>query len=154
MPEFGYSYNRYNATTQVRARLSEVDISPKGAREVALAIKGMSLAQARDFLKAVIEKRRPVAFRRYHKEGAHRRGLEGFHSGRYPVKVAKNFLELLDNLEANATYKGLDLDRLRLIHVAAYPGRKLKRYQPRAFGRSSPAFKTLTHVEAVAEEVS
>jgi large subunit ribosomal protein L22 len=53
----------------------------------------------------------------------------------------------------NAENKGLDTENLKIIHASAYPGMKLKRYQPRAFGRSSPKFETLTHVEIVLEEM-
>jgi len=68
------------------------------------------------------------------------------------VKAAKHILRILDGAEANAEYKGLDTDRLRIIHASAYPGMKIKRYMPRAFGRSSPKFKTLCHIEVVLEE--
>ena len=72
--------------------------------------------------------------------------------GRYPVKAAQNVLNILLNAENNAEFKGLDLDRVRVIHAATSLGRKIKKYIPRAFGRSSPYFKTLTHVEIVLEE--
>jgi len=52
----------------------------------------------------------------------------------------------------NAEYKGLDVERLRIIHASAYPGMKIKRYIERAYGRSSPRFETLCHVELVLEE--
>jgi large subunit ribosomal protein L22 len=68
------------------------------------------------------------------------------------VKAAKNILKLLDGAEANAENKGLDTDRLRIVHAAAYPGMKIKRYKPRAQGRSSPKFETLTHIELALEE--
>ncbi|MGF3523110.1 MAG: 50S ribosomal protein L22, partial [Candidatus Bathyarchaeia archaeon] len=60
--------------------------------------------------------------------------------------------KILKNAEANAENKGLDTDKLRIIHTAAYPGMKIKRYTPRAHGRASPKYETLTHVEIVLEE--
>lgn len=152
MPEFGYSAQLYNPASDVRGSLREVDVSPKEARELAEYIKGMSLDRARSVLNEVIELKRAVPFRRYKKGIAHHR-VEGFYAGRYPVKAARLFLKLLDNLEASAIYKGFDVSRLVLVHVAAYPGRKLKRYQPRAFGRSSPRNRVLVHIEAVARVV-
>jgi large subunit ribosomal protein L22 len=68
------------------------------------------------------------------------------------VKVARAVLRLLESLEANAEYRGLDPSRLKLIHAAAYPGRRLKRYVPRAFGRASPKDKVLVHIELVGAE--
>jgi large subunit ribosomal protein L22 len=97
----------------VRAALRETDISHKHAREIGLAIKGMSLERARNVLDQVIEKKVAVPYRRYHNEVAHRSNIrDGFSSGRFPNKASKEFLRLLDNLESNAEYKGMDLDRL------------------------------------------
>lgn len=152
MPQFKYSYAEYNPTSQARASLREVDISPKAAREVCEAIKGLNLDKAKALLKDVIAFKRAIPYKRYKKKVPHRRQLNGFYSGRFPVKVAKLMLKLLDNLEANADYKGLDVTRLKIVHAAAYPGRKIKKYFPRAFGRTSPHFKVLVHVEVVGEE--
>jgi large subunit ribosomal protein L22 len=73
-------------------------------------------------------------------------------SGRYPEKAATEILKLLDNLESNAEYKGMDLDRLKIINATVHKGRLLKRFIPRAMGRSSAKNNTLTHVEIVAQE--
>jgi large subunit ribosomal protein L22 len=152
MPEFGYSFVQYNEVSDVRGSLREVDVSPKEAREVANYIKGMSLDRAKQVLQEVIEKKRIVPFKRYHHKVAHHK-VEGFYAGRYPVKAAKYFLKLLENLESNALYKGLDVSRLIIIHTSAYPGRKLVRYIPRAFGRRSPKRRVYVHIEAVARVV-
>ena len=152
MPQFGYSYTEYNPTLQVRASLREVDVSPKAAREVCEAIKGLSLDKARALLQDVMAFKRAIPYKRYKKKVPHRRQLSGFYAGRFPVKVAKLMLKLLDNLEANADFKGLDVTRLKIVHATAYPGRKIEKYFSRAFGRSSPNFKILVHIEVVGEE--
>ena len=36
-----------------------------------------------------------------------------------PKKAASEFLRILDNLESNAEYKGMDLDRLRIVSHCA-----------------------------------
>jgi large subunit ribosomal protein L22 len=73
--------------------------------------------------------------------------------GKYPDKAATAILRVVESAEANAEDKGLDIDRLRIIHASAYPGIKLKRAIPRAFGRSTPKNMTLTHVEIALEEM-
>jgi large subunit ribosomal protein L22 len=98
-------------------------------------------------------KKKAIPFRRFNKKVGHRHGLEKAFSGRYPVNAAQQILNVLEGAEANAEYKGLDLERLKIIHASAYPGMKIKRFIPRAFGRSSPRFNTLTHVELVLEEM-
>ena len=97
--------------------------------------------------------KRSVPFRRFKKKVGHRKDLQGFATGRYPVKAAKYILDVLKNVENNAEFKGLELDRCVIIHAAAYPGRKVQNIFPRAFGRSSPKINTLTHVEIAVEEL-
>ncbi|KPV65430.1 MAG: 50S ribosomal protein L22P [Candidatus Bathyarchaeota archaeon BA1] len=153
MPKWGYSIVGLDPDTTVRASGREVRVSHKAAREVCKTIRGMKLDEAKDFLQQVILKRRPVPFRRFSKKVGHRRGLQKAYAGRYPVKAAQKVLEVLEGAEANAEYKGLDVERLRIIHASAYPGMKIRRYIPRAFGRASPRFETLCHLELVLEQM-
>ena len=53
----------------------------------------------------------------------------------------------------NAEYKGMDLDRLKIINAVVHKGRILKRFIPRAMGRATPKNDVLTHVELVAQEI-
>ncbi len=68
MGRFDYAFQNYDATRHVRSSVREKDMSHKHAREVAVAIKGLSIEKARDYLLAVINQKRAVAFRRYKKE--------------------------------------------------------------------------------------
>lgn len=153
MPEWGYSVAEVlDPERTVKASGREVRISHKSAREICKLINGAMLAQAKRYLEDVIAKRRAVPFKRFKKKVGHRRGLTGAYVGRYPVKAAKQILKILQGAEANAENKGLDPERLRIIHASAYPGMKIKRYMPRAFGRATPKFETLCHIEVVLEE--
>lgn len=153
MPHYSYAFQNFDKARHVRASVREKSISHKHSREIALAISGKSIEKAREFLENVVVKKEAVPYRRYHNEVAHRSNIrDGFSSGRFPQKAAREFLKLLDNLESNAEYKGMDLDRLRIASAVVHKGTKLKRFQPRAMGRSSPKFDTLVHVELVAQE--
>ena len=153
MPNYSYSFENYEKSRHVRSSLRDKSISHKHSREIALAIKGKSIEKAREFLEDVLSKKIAVPYRRYHNEVAHRSNIQdGFCSGRYPNKATSEFLKLLDNLESNAEYKGMDLDRLRIISAVVHKGTKLERFTPRAMGRSSPKIDTLVHVELVAQE--
>ena len=152
MGRFDYAFQNYDATRHVRSSLREKDISHKHAREVAVAIKGMTIEKARDYLQAVINKERAVAFRRFKNQVGHKSD-PGMMAGRYPQKTAKEFIKALDNLESNAEYKGMDLDRLKLINVTTHKGVLIKRFTPRAMGRATPKNNVLTHVELVAQEI-
>ena len=153
MPKFGYSVTGLDPDKTAIASIREADISHKHAREICKLIKGMTLEEAKNYLEDVIKLKRSVPFKRFNKKVPHRSDLVGWHAGRYPVKAAKKILEGLNNLENNAENKDLELDRCIIIHAAAYPGRKIKRFFPRAFGNSSPKYNTLTHVELAVEEI-
>ena len=152
MGKFDYAFQNYDSTRHVRAALREKQISHKHAREIAVKIKGMSIEKARDFLTAVVNKERAVPFKRYKEQVGHRSD-PGVMSGRYPEKSAGEFIKLLDNLESNAEYKGMDLDRLRIVNATVHKGVLIKRFIPRAMGRATPKNNVLTHVELVAQEI-
>ena len=154
MPKWGYSITEGELDPEktVKASGREVRVSHKSAREICKTIKGMTLTRAKQYLRDVMDKKRAVPFRRFKKKAGHRHGLEKTYAGRYPVKASKQILKVLEGAEANAEYKGLDTDRLRIIHASAYPGMKIKRYTQRAQGRSSPKFQILCHIEIALEE--
>ena len=152
MPNFGYSYAEELAENQVKASARDLRVSFKEMVEVVRELRGKSLEDARRMLEDVISLRGPVPFKRYKKGVGHRRQLQGWKAGRYPVKAAKLVMKLLKSAEANAEQKGLDTERLFIRHIAAQQGPKLRRFFPRAFGRATPKIEQLVHVEVVLEE--
>ena len=101
MGGWNYAFQNFDSTRHVRAAIREKTISHKHAREIAVAIKGLSLEKARDYLLSVVELKRSIPFRRYKNQVGHRTD-PGVMSGRYPQKAAKEILKLIDNLESNA----------------------------------------------------
>ncbi len=152
MGRFDYAFQNYDTTKHVRSSLREKYISHKHAREIAVAIKVLTIERARDYLQAVVNKERAISFGRYKNQVGHRSD-PGMMSGRYPQKSAKEFIKVLDNLESNAEYKGMDLDRLKIINATVHKGVSVKRFTPRAMGRATPKNNVLTHVELVAQEI-
>jgi len=152
MPKWGYTVTTLDPEKTVKASGRELSISHKAAREVCKTIKGMTLDQAKQHLNKVIQKKQPIPFRRHKKKAGHRHGLEKTYAGRYPVKTAQKILQVLQGAEANAEFKGFDTERLKIIHATAYPGIKVRRYTIRAFGRTSPKIRTLTHIEVILEQ--
>lgn len=155
MPRWSYSIKFRDESDIAKAMMWDVPVHPKVMREVAEAIKGMKLQEARRFLRDVIAKKEAVPFRRAHGKQAHRRGLAakwGWPIGRYPVKAARYMLKLLDNVENNAENKGLDIERLRIIAAVTHKGLVLKRWMPRAYGRATPKFRVRSHVEIIVRE--
>ncbi|RLE63825.1 MAG: 50S ribosomal protein L22 [Thermoprotei archaeon] len=150
MPSWKYSVLLDPDTTAIAAG-RDLRISYKAAVEILREIRGLKVDKAEKLLEDVIEKRRPIPFRRFHGKVGHRKG-EGFGPGRYPVKAAKYILKVLKEAKANAEYKGLDVTKLWIVHAAAHKGTKIRKYKPRAFGRATPFFQQLVHVEIGVEE--
>lgn len=147
MPKHDYSVD-VDEKKCAKAYGKELHISPKDSMEICREIKSMFLEEAQDFLKDVVNKERYVPYKRHDKKRAHRKG-EGQDSGGYPVKAAKKILEVLENAEANAEYKGLTVERLRIIHASAKEGMTFPGFQPRAFGRATPSETPTTNIEIV-----
>ncbi|MEM1780869.1 MAG: 50S ribosomal protein L22 [Desulfurococcaceae archaeon] len=156
MPVWKYSVKLNDESKIAKAVRFDIPVSIKYMREIAYTLKGMKLLDAIRFLEDVIKLKQPIPFRRYHGKLSHKKGLSDrfkWPIGRYPVKGAKYTLELLKNVLANAEFKGLDKNKLVIIHIAAHKGITLKRYMPRAFGRATPKYRRMTHVEIIVKEV-
>lgn len=97
----------------------------------------MTLRRAQKYLKAVIEHKECVPFRRFN--GGVGRCAQakqfGTTQGRWPKKSAEFLLQLLRNAESNADYKGLDVDRLVIDHIQVNHAPCLRRRTYRAHGR-------------------
>lgn len=149
---FSYSFQDFDPERMARASGRDLRISPKHSVELLREIRGMMLNDALRYLDDVIALKRPVPLKRHYDSQGHKPG-RGFGPGRYPVKVAKAVKKVLMNAKNNAEQKGLDADRLRIIHAAAHRGPVLRGYIPRAFGRATPFNEQTTHIEIVVEEI-
>ncbi|MEM1644296.1 MAG: 50S ribosomal protein L22 [Ignisphaera sp.] len=142
-----------------KAVIRDVPISFKEAYEVCKVLRGMRLSEAKELLRKVVELKEPIPYVRYKLSIGHKSAMASRWSrwktpvGRYPVKVCTFLLKLLENVENNASVKGLDSSKLKIIHIATHRGSYLKRWTPRAFGRATPWFRTHTSVEIVVAEV-
>lgn len=152
MPNWKYSIKGLDPDKTAKASGRELAIKPKAAREICDYLKGMNLQKAKRVLEDVIELKKPIPYKRHNEKLPHRKGLNGFDAGRFPKKAAEEILKILESVEANAEFKGLYADRLKISHMASQRGRIIKNYIPRAFGSASPHFKNLTHIEVAVEE--
>ena len=152
MPSWKYSVQGLDPDKTAIASGRDLRIKPKTAREICNHINGMKLEAAKSFLEDVIDKKKAVPYYRYRGKVGHRKQLQGHDAGRFPEKAAGEILKILSSVEANAEFKGLYADRLKIVHMAAYRGRVIRKFIPRAFGRASPYYKHLTHIEVAVEE--
>ncbi|MGD9936672.1 MAG: 50S ribosomal protein L22 [Methanoregulaceae archaeon] len=136
-----------------RAKANELPVSPKHAIEIARFIRNQDVNRAISYLNDVVEKKKAVPFRRFNRNVAHKRGLEGWDAGRYPVKASQGYIKLLESIKKNAEYSGLDADRLVIVHAAANRGRGQKAFFPRAMGRATPKRRETVNIEVIVQEV-
>ena len=146
----GYSMDISGENT-ARTIGQELPVSWKDSVELCREIRGLFLEDAKEFLEDVAEKKRPIHLRNYSKHAAHKRGT-GFGPGKYPVKAAKSILKVLEGVENNAEYKGLDPENMFIVHIAANRGRVYPGWKPRARGRSSPWNSETVNVEIIIQE--
>ena len=137
--------------TTAKGMLRDRPISVKDSKEISREIKGETVADAEEFLQAVIDEERSVPMRQHSAGAGHRSDIDGWDAGRYPEKAAKDFLKLLENVKNNADEQGFDGDEMVIKHVAPHKVGERPGRNPRAAG-STQWNTTLADVELIIEE--
>lgn len=129
-------------------------VSPKYSTEICREITGKTIKEAEAFLNRVIEHDTHLPLRKYRKKVAHRAGdaVSLTKAGRYPERACKAFLVLLKSVKANADYKGLDSENLRIIHAFASYGFQRMGHQIKGKMGGKMHNKKSTHLEVVVKE--
>ncbi|NUB92500.1 50S ribosomal protein L22 [Haloterrigena sp. SYSU A558-1] len=135
-----------------KAMLRERHMSHKHSKEVARAIKGRTVEDAQEYLQRVIDEEESVPFKSHNAGAGHRSDIDGWDAGKYPEKVSGEFLDLLENVEANADHQGFDGASMEIVHVAAHKVGESVGRKPRAMGRASSWNTPEVDVEIVVSE--
>ncbi|HET7324507.1 MAG TPA: 50S ribosomal protein L22 [Halococcus sp.] len=135
-----------------KAMLRERHMSHKHSKEIAREIKGRTVGDAREYLEAVIAGERSVPFRSHNTGVGHRSDIDGWDAGRYPEKASGAFLDLLENVGANAEHGGFEPDSMVISHVAAHKVGESQGRKPRAMGRATAWNTPEVDVEIIVEE--
>jgi large subunit ribosomal protein L22 len=149
MPQASYSFETGDEKKIARAYARDVDISPKHAFEIFNSIRGKPVSKAEAILSDAISFKRPIPFRKFNKKNPHRKGQ--VKEGKYPQKASKRILKLLQNASANAEFKGLSSEKLKIVHACANRGLVLPRKAPK--GRWKRSNIELVNLELVVKEV-
>jgi len=139
--------------TTAKAMLRDRQMSHKHAKEIARELKGKTAGEAIDYLEAVIEGERSVPFKSHNSGVGHRSDIDGWDAGRYPEKVAGEFIDLLENAIGNADEQGFEGEAMEIMHVAAHKVGEQRGRKPRAFGRAGEWNTPEVDVELILEEV-
>ena len=139
-----YSTKEFNKEYMAKAMGRNLPISFKQTVEVCNFIKGKSINDSKNILKKVSEKKMAVPFKRFNRDLGHKKKIG---AGRFPVKTSNELIKLLEAVEANAQFKGLNTANLTITHICAHKGSKTWH-----FGRKRRRQMKRTNVELIVEE--
>jgi len=124
----GYTFQGYKKENMARVQGTALPISTKQSVEICNFIKNKNVAKAKQLLLGVIDK-------------------TGIGPGRYPEKASEHFIQMIESVEANAQFKGLNTSNLVIVHASAHLAGKSWHY-----GRKSRRKMKRTNLEIVVEE--
>lgn len=127
-----------------RAIGTALPISFKQSVEVCNFIKNKNINDVKKILQNVIKKETAIPFRIYNWDLGHKKKIG---PGRYPEKASRTFIKLIEAVEANAQFKGLNTSNLVIAHVSAHKAGKAWH-----FGRKSRRRMKRTNIEIIVEE--
>ncbi|MEK6951575.1 MAG: 50S ribosomal protein L22 [Nanoarchaeota archaeon] len=122
----------------------DLPISTKHSIEICDYIRYKSITKIKKYLELVMEEKEAIPLKRFHKDRGHRKGNMG--PGFYPKKATKEFIILLNSLEANAKNQGLSINDLIISKAMAN-----KASTPHKYGRKRGLKTKRTHIELRAE---
>ena len=134
----------YNQATMAKAVGVSLPISMKHSREICEFVKHKNVQKVKVMLDKVQETELAIPFTRFNKNIGHKPGMA---AGRYPVKAAAEIKKVVENVEANAQFKGLNVNSLVIVHACA----KLAP-RPFRFGRQRGRKMRRAHVEIIVRE--
>lgn len=127
-----------------RAIGRSLPISFKQSIEICNFIRNKSINYAKNTLNGVVNEGRAIPFKRFNKDVGHKKNMA---AGRYPKKASSEILNLINNVEANAQFKGLNTSNLVITHINANKASLVTH-----FGRKRSRRAKRTNVEIVVQE--
>jgi len=154
MAKSKYYLDEGNSGKSAKAIATNRPVSLKYSTELCRELKGKSIDSAQNFLGRIMKKSDHLPLRKYNAKMGHRRGeSKSFtKSGRYPLRTAKVFSDLLNSVKANADYKGLNADNLIIKGMFASQGFSRASMQPQGRIAGKRREKKSTHLEIVVVE--
>ena len=140
----GYTFRNYDKEHMARAVGIALPISFKHSVEICGFIRNKNADDAKKMLQKVVEKKIAIPFRRYDFDLGHKRKVG---PARFPEKASIEFIKLIENVEANAQFKGLNTSNLIITHISAHNAGKAWHY-----GRFSRRRVKRTNIEICLEE--
>ena len=140
----GYAFTSYDKEHMARVIGAALPISFKQSVEICRFVNNKGTNDAKKILHRVIEGEVAIPFRRYNWDLSHKKKTG---PARYPKKASKELIKLIENVEANAQFKGLNTSNLVITHISAHKAGKSLH-----FGRKSRRKMKRTNIEIVVSE--
>ncbi len=139
-----YATKKFDKEHMAKAMGRNLPISFKQTVETCNFIRGKNVAYAKGALKKISEKKMAMPFKRFNSDMGHKKKIG---AGRFPLKVSKELISLLETVEANAQFKGLNTSNLTITHICSHKGGKAWHY-----GRKRRREMKRTNVEIIVAE--
>ena len=134
-----YSFKDYNKENMARAIGMSLPISLKQSIEICNFIRNRNINYAKNVLNDVIKEKQVIPFRRFNSDMGHKKQTA---AGRYPKKASMEILSLVNQVEANAQFKGLNTSNLVINGINANKATTVMRFGRK---RSRRAKRTNMH---------
>ena len=134
----------YNKEHMAKVSGNALPISTKQSIEVCNFIRSKGLNKAKDILNRVVDMEVAVPFKRFNGDTGHKKGIG---PGKFPVRTSEEIVKLLESVEANAQFKGLDTGKLVIKHICANKAAKSWHY-----GRQRRRKMKRTNIDIIVEE--
>ena len=141
-----YSVKEYNKENMARTYGRALPISFKQSVEICNFIRNKKVKYVKDVLNKVINQEQVIPFRRFNTNMGHKKKIM---AGRYPKKASMEILKLINGVEANAQFKGMNTANLAITHINANKASKVMH-----FGRRRSRWAKRTNVEIVIQEAA
>ena len=142
----GYTFTDYKTVNMARAVGMALPISTKQSVEICRFIENKNVNEAKKILQSTIDKKLAIPFKRYNWDLGHKKKVG---PARYPEKASKEIIRLIESVEANAQFKGMNTSNLVISHISAHKSGKSWHY-----GRQSRRRMKRTNIQIIVEEKS
>nr|6ZU5_LP0 Chain LP0, uL22 [Paranosema locustae] len=147
-----YAPEIHDPGNTVKCRIDNARVSFKNTRETSRVLVNRKLGDALNYLYDVIKKKQCVPMKRYARGVGRTAQAKAFKTqrGRWPVKSAKFFIELINNLKVNAVNKNLNPDEMVIKNIIVNKAPIIPGRIHRAYGRINPYNSHPCHIQMIA----
>ncbi len=142
--DYSFATKEYNKETMAKVVGRSLPVSEKFSVEICNFIRHKTTNKAKEILKSVAEGKKAIPFKKFNKDLSHKKKIG---PGRYPKKPAIEIIKLLESVEANAQFKGLNTSNLEIKHICAHLASR-----PWHHGRQRRRKAKRTNIEIIVEE--